>query len=586
MTSSTRYKLSFTLCLSVIIGSLIQISLGAEYSATGEQLAGGVPVSSLILFICGLTLFALDYKKADFFGFNIFQVVLITALAGSLLGLSGVSVKQSLKELIQIYEIFVFSYLLFLYNRHLLLDVLKKSSAFIVIFLLLMHLLNLNTHFPFYLSDTKLEAFIVLLTPFVILNTNNFSFLRRFILLAGISVLCGFSFSNGGLLLSYLMIFILSGLLLSETKNLVTALAIPTLICSFIQFNSKTAWDSLAPGYNETYTKRLYIEYKASLKAPANFPLGIGPGSYKKGINYLKKFQPSVPHEADMKIPKDSNSQYQIYLVESGIFSLLSFLAYLLYLFVVSLKTENRNDRYLSLILVSALGVTALFCVVFSRGIGIFAGGLLAVVSSRRFSENEKSLYPAIIVFASLMFLIIFLIAGTRFDNPHHQSPYNLFLLREITNMPMDQKLKTIVLNKSADQKTTIIIEAENALDLQPNFIVVPANDSSGDHVIEIPKDSGKGIGTAEYELDIPESGMYKLFARVWWEDGCSNSIAVEIGNLPRIVLSNELFKKWQLIESVVPIALDKGKCRLKIINLEDGVKIDFLGLVPVARNQ
>lgn len=587
MTEKIKYKISFSICLLAVIGSLVQISLGAEYSPTGEQLSGGLPVSSLILFISGLILVFLNFKKTEFPGINIFQIVLIIALSGSLLGLSGVSKKQAIKELIQVYEIFLFAYLVFVINRDLLLDVLKRSAVYIIILLLLLHVFNLNTQLPFYLSDTKLEAFIVLLTPFIFLQTG--SLVRKIALLTLIAIFSGSCFTNGGLLLIFVVVFILSSSFLGDRKIYFTALALFTMIFSFFPLNHQLAWDSLNPNYDSTHPKRLFIEYAASQKAPAYFPLGIGPGSYKKGINYLKKTQPLLPHKDDLKIPQDSNSQYQIFLVESGIIAVLAFFGLLIFLWYLAWKKEDYNDKCLSFILVFALGFSSLFCVVFSKGIGIFAGAILALCSAKRFSENEKTLYPAIAVMASLMFALIFLLTGKSFDNNFHQSPYNCFLVKTLTDLPHAterQHLKIIASDKNADEPTVITIEAEDAKEVKRNFKIVPANDSSGDRIIESPNDSGKGVGKAVYEIKIPEDGQYRLFARVWWEDGCSNSMAVKIDDLPKVVLANEIFKRWQVIEAVKPISLPKGKCKLTIIPLEDGIKIDTLGLILLTKKE
>ena len=59
-----------------------------------------------------------------------------------------------------------------------------------------------------------------------------------------------------------------------------------------------------------------------------------------------------------------------------------------------SWKKEDANEKYLALLLVLALGMTAIFSVIFSKGIGIFAGALLALISAKKFSQNEKVLYP------------------------------------------------------------------------------------------------------------------------------------------------------------------------------------------------
>ncbi len=587
MNDSKRYQTSWVLCLLAIVASLSQISLGAEYSATGEQISGGLPLSTLTLFICGLALVILNYRKAELPGISIAHCLLLITLSASLLGLPALSRMLAVRELIQIYEVLGFSYLVFLVNRRLLLDVLEKSSLAMAIALLLLHAFRLNDHFPFYLSDIKLEAIVVLLTPFILLNSNNLSAARKLTALTTVSLLCGVSFTNGGLLLCYLIIFVFSGLTLLKTRPAICACAVLTVICSLLPLGSGTAWESLGPDYDASHKKRLFIEYGASLKAPAHFPLGIGPGRYKEGINHLRRMQPLTPHERDLKVPRDSNSQYQIYLVESGPLSVAMLLACFGYLVYVSLKMEDGRERYLRLALVFSLGLTALFCIICSRGIGIIAGGLLAVVSAKRFSENERVVYPAAAVFASLMFFTLFVIGGKGYDERHKQSAYNRWVVQRILRMPVlpvNRTLAVISPRRPDSRPETISVEAETASDLQPNFKIVPANDSSGGLVIESPNDSGKGVGRAEYVIEVPEGGAYRLMARVWWEDGCSNSVAVRIGGKPRIVLSDEIFKRWHVIESLKPIELRKGKCTVVLRPLEDGIRIDHFGLVPVGR--
>jgi hypothetical protein len=355
----------------------------------------------------------------------------------------------------------------------------------------------------------------------------------------------------------------------------------------------RTAWDSLDPGYDATHTKRLFIEYAASTKAPAHFPLGVGPGRYKEGINHLRRRQPLTPHERDLKVPKGANSQYQIYLVESGPLSVAMLLALFGWLVHGSLKLEDDREKWLRLAVVISLGLAALFCVVCSRGIGIIAGALVAVASAKHFSENERVLYPAGAVLASITFFALFMkggmMGGKGYDDLHMQSAYNRWVAGSVLGMPLPPANRTLaVISPEASpdgpgsRPKAVTVEAETAAEIEPNFKIVPANDSSGDLVVESPNDSGKGVGFARYEIDVPEGGAYRLTARVWWEDGCSNSVAVMIAGQSRIVLSDEVFKRWHVIESLKPVELRKGKRKVVLHPLEDGIRIDYFSLVPV----
>ena len=117
---------------------------------------------------------------------------------------------------------------------------------------------------------------------------------------------------------------------------------------------------------------------------------------------------------------------------------------------------------------------------------------------------------------------------------------------------------------------------------MRSRFKIVPANDASGDLAVESPNDSGKGVGHAVYEVDIPQHGAYRLMARVWWEDGCSNSLGIQVSGQPQVVLADEIFNRWHNIEAAQPVKLKAGKCKITLVPVEDGIKIDHFSLVPV----
>ena len=584
MSDETRYRISWVLCLLVLLAAICQVSVGADYSATGEQITGGVPVSTLVLFVCGLPLILINIGKADRPGINLVHALLVVFLSASLLGLPALARGAAARELIQIYEVFGFSYLVFLINRKLLLDVLGKIALPIVIALLALHVCQFNDRLPLYLSDTRLEAFVVLLTPFMLLQLQKDSGTWKRLIFVTVSILAGISFTNGGLLVCYLTVFLLSGWLLLAEKRSVVALTVLALTCSAFSVGPKLAWDTLNPAYDATHRKRLFIEYEASLQAPAHFPLGIGPGQYKTGINYLKGQQSLIAHPDDLKIPRDSNAQYQIYFVESGPVVLLLLLVCVGYLLWIAVKSEDRDDRHLRIASLVSLASTALFCVVFSKGIGILAGALLALSSAKRFSENERMLYPVGTVFASLMFFGLFLMGNKGYDPLHHQSAYNRWLLKDVLKRPVATANRTlpIVSTGGPNAKPAIIaVEAETAAVVKPRFEILPANDASGGLVLESPNDAGKGVGSAEYQIDVPTSGAYRFVARVWWEDGCSNSMAVSIAEHPKLTLTDEIFGRWHTVEAAQPVELEKGPCNVTLYPLEDGIKIDYFNLVP-----
>jgi hypothetical protein len=428
-----------------------------------------------------------------------------------------------------------------------------------------------------------------MLIPFAVLGARDGPPSRKLPTLAAISLLCGASFTNGGMLLAYLVVLVFSGVALAKSKRAAPAFAALALVLSLVPFGPRTAWDSLDPDWDEAHTKRLFIEYASSMKAPAHFPLGVGPGRYKEGINHLRKMQPRTPHERDLKVPRGANSQYQIYLVESGPLAVAMLVGLFVLLVRGALKQEDEREKFLRIAVVISLALAALFGVVCSRGIGIITGALLAVASAKRFSENERVLYPAGAVLATVTFFALFLFGGKGYDDLHKQSAWNRWVAGSVLGMPLAPVNRTLAIispdgspGGAASGPKAVTVEAESAVEIEPNFKVVPANDASGDLVLESPNDSGKGVGLASYEVDVPRSGAYRLLFRVWWADGCSNSLAVDIRGRPSVVLSDEIFKRWHVVESFKPVMLERGKCAVTLRPLEDGIRIDYFGLVPV----
>jgi len=102
---------------------------------------------------------------------------------------------------------------------------------------------------------------------------------------------------------------------------------------------------------------------------------------------------------------------------------------------------------------------------------------------------------------------------------------------------------------------------------------------------LEIPDGSGNPpkvtVGKAVYTVDIPADADYTLWARVYWEDECSNSFTVVIGDQPGFLFGeNATYKVWHWVKYPVartakPIRLTKGTHTLTFHNREDGVRLD-----------
>ncbi len=151
----------------------------------------------------------------------------------------------------------------------------------------------------------------------------------------------------------------------------------------------------------------------------------------------------------------------------------------------------------------------------------------------------------------------------------------------------------TLVMGMTALARDRICFEAEAAHSIEPPMRVVrladppegakPVPGASGDAYIEIPAGSGNppevNAGKAVFEIEIPAAGFYTLWARVYWDDECSNSLSVQIDDGPRFLFGQTAtYKTWHWVRSPPRLAvmnLEPGRRRITFHNREDGVRID-----------
>ena len=109
--------------------------------------------------------------------------------------------------------------------------------------------------------------------------------------------------------------------------------------------------------------------------------------------------------------------------------------------------------------------------------------------------------------------------------------------------------------------------------------------DASGMKALVIPLNSGKGVGRAEYKISVPENGMYRARVRVYWEDGCSNSLRfLCMGG--KQIFASERFKEWHTLNSRKTFELPAGDQLVTVENTEDGIKLDYFELEKVEQSE
>lgn len=146
-----------------------------------------------------------------------------------------------------------------------------------------------------------------------------------------------------------------------------------------------------------------------------------------------------------------------------------------------------------------------------------------------------------------------------------------------------------------------VVVEAEAAVATEQPVAVVTNAAASGDveHLasgkafLVIPEGAGNppklNKGFAKYEIEIPATGEYRLWARVKWEGECSNSFTVEIDGNPAFILEDMTFGKWHWVKYPVSklaklIDLEKGPHTVVFKNREDGVALDQILFAPDKR--
>ncbi|MDP7400055.1 MAG: hypothetical protein QF541_24535, partial [Lentisphaeria bacterium] len=360
-----------------------------------------------------------------------------------------------------------------------------------------------------------------------------------------------------------------------------------------------TAWHTLRPAYDGGHTRRLYIEYEAALQAPRDYPLGGGLGQYISRINYLRLQVPKLPHPAENKIRTDSNSQFAVILVEAGWLAVIVLVVLLLR--AAFRGSDDASDpvalpgHVAATTAVLGVFLAACFCTVLSRGTDVWVGavlGLAAVPAGGRGRWAPRLILPVGTFVAVLA--TIGSVAPDHADPLAHISPLN----RAVQQLWHDESTYDKALLARADYITeyglpvfepataqaaadefTVHVEAEDYDAISGGFRLIKANDASGDRVLAIPSDAGKAIGRALYRFEVRKAGTYRFAARVMWRDGCSNSIAFDIGDTGGFV-SSELFGVWHELTSRQSCELTVGPVEVTIQNIEDDVQIDYLRLV------
>ena len=606
------YSLAPVALLVVLLAAACQLTIGGRVSSTGEQLGFGVPWTTLILAGAALLAWAVPPAGRRWPGLPWLHLLLIASFASGLLGLPPEAWQGGLKEWVQIIEVFGLAWLLGRWQepRHFA-GLVRWLGLPALGFLAL--LVSQRVGGPSLgLSETRLAGLLVMAFPFLLVASRTWRWPVARVTAWLSALIVGLCVGNGGLLLVWVVVTLFTTWRCSGAwarrwlGPLVLALAL-----SLVPRPSGSPWQTLNPHWDAQHPRRLFLEYQASLTAPLVFPLGAGLGQYKSAINHLRQVQPQQPHPEDTKIPRDSNSQYLLTLVEAGLLAsgMLLLMLLLAWWRTGRLARAYRTDDAtiheawygLQGALLAVL-LAGLFTTILGRGIGLWTGALLGLSyaqvapllpGSWQGHYLNRLTLPAFLAVAAILMLGVGMPLLAQAGDP--RGPWNRRLATELwgaaaeaepapppavkTSAHTASGLAIVTMTAETPVVPRVRQEAETTLTLSAPLRAVAANDASNHQVLLIPNESGKAVGEASYTLDLPKAGIWRLRARVWWEDGCSNSVAFVLGDQPPDLLSSELFLTWHELSARLAHPLPAGPVKVILRNVEDGIRVDWFEL-------
>lgn len=560
---------------AVLIAGLFAYSVGP---------GGGVPLSTLVL-LAGVALLLAKSNSRPWPWLPLPVALGALALACGLFGTNHSELPTSLKQLVQLGEItLVAVYLAQFGTRREVRAALVWWLGGLGLALLALPLAGGLSWLD--LSPAKWGAFATLAAPFLVL------LIGRKCPWAGVlpGLLAGMAFPHAGPLLVWCAVVVLAGHACGRCRWPSLLIAAVALAVS-LQPGRRDIWQRLNPDYDAHHLKRLVIETGLALRSPYHLPLGAGLGQYRQAVNRLRAYGAGTPHPEDTKVPRDGNSQFLVTLVEAGPIGLVGLVGLLVAGLVAAWRclpgdtaAEFQERRTVAVALAGALGA-GVFSLTISRGIGIWLGLFLGLAfAPPRLPSVPRRLLVLLGCWAGIAALLGLALLVNAADGGQTWPSRANRLVAKLYRADVGRAEPRIVVFPdplAGAVKNALTVEAETAFEVMPPFLVVQADGASGGAALAIPDGRGKGIGRATINLTVPAAGRYLLFARVYWADGCANSIGFRLGG-QEIRLSDEIYQRWHHLESRTVIELPAGTLQLQLVNIEDGVMVDYVGLRAV----
>ncbi|MBR6373786.1 MAG: hypothetical protein IKS20_11455, partial [Victivallales bacterium] len=130
------------------------------------------------------------------------------------------------------------------------------------------------------------------------------------------------------------------------------------------------------------------------------------------------------------------------------------------------------------------------------------------------------------------------------------------------------------------------VLNADNVSHFTPPFRQAAMNGTASAKILEVQDNAGKPpegkdpsmeYGGAVFQVDIPTSGVYKIWLNVWWEGSCGNTLSVQVGDEKKSVTvgNDSKYEQWHWVEVPRQYQFAQGPCPIAVLNREDGIKLD-----------
>ena len=197
--------------LAALTAAILQLEPGAQFSATGEKTASGIPLAVVFLAV-GYVSVWIEEKRPVFPRLNLWQCLFFSTATLGVLGLHQADLRQALPDIVQLAIYIVVAPCVV---RHVMqtqthahknaLITFFAGSAVILPFFKVTGILAIIAP---NLSDVKYGAFVILASPFLMVYTRNQPRHWKDYTIALHAVLIGITFNHGGLFIAWLIAFI------------------------------------------------------------------------------------------------------------------------------------------------------------------------------------------------------------------------------------------------------------------------------------------------------------------------------------------------------------------------------------------